>query len=546
MASKTESIMSLLNQIRNDQQLVLPDIQRDFVWSMEQIRLLMDSVMREYPFGSLLFWQTRFLEVPYREFVSDYELGLTFVPKTKAQGQPLRMVLDGQQRLQSLYLAVYGTYGRKRLYFNVTSGPGAKPDSDVPEDGLGGLYRFEFWNEEDSNRPKRLIPVNRIATWPSRLEDAETEKTIADAGLAGDDAGRARSNIRLLRRVLTRSDLVPVETIDDEAPDAASARTLDEVLEIFVRVNTGGTRLSRADLMFSFLKSKWQGARVSFDDLVAKVESTCPLGIDKDFIIRGLLLVTDSPVVYEVANVQRHWQALEPAFEQFANALKSTLDFVRSPDVGIRSRSLVQPLATLFPLIYYLYQFKNGSVPDEERRSLRSLLYFLLFNGFVRSEARIRYLRDEIRKHKGRPLPLTGLLHVVETMQKNHFVQSSSEMLNNNPRLALNIAQPTICKTTLSWQENPEVDHIFPQSVFRMKYPSLVDDIGNLAYLGKLRNIRKSDDMPMDYFMDVSDTELRDNYLIPDRALLTPERFEEFVANRRGLILERVREFLGR
>ena len=70
MASKTESIMSLLNQIRNDQQLVLPDIQRDFVWSMEQIRLLMDSVMREYPFGSLLFWQTRFLEVPYREFVS--------------------------------------------------------------------------------------------------------------------------------------------------------------------------------------------------------------------------------------------------------------------------------------------------------------------------------------------------------------------------------------------------------------------------------------------------------------------------------------------
>jgi len=276
------------------------------------------------------------------------------------------------------------------------------------------------------------------------------------------------------------------------------------------------------------------------------VESTCPLGIDKDFVIRGLLLVTDAPVVYDVANVQRHWQNLEPAFDQFANALKSTLDFIRSPEVGIRSRSLVQPLQSLFPLIYYLYQFKNGSVPDDQRMSLRSLLYFLLFNSFVRSEARIRYLREEIKKHKGRPLPLASLLHVVETRQKHHFVQSSDEMLNSNVRLALNIAQPTICKATLSWQEVPEVDHIFPQSAFRSKHPNLVDDIGNFAYLGKLRNIRKSADMPEEYFRETSNDELRENFLITDRTMLAAERFEEFVAIRRALILERVKAFLGR
>ena len=114
----------LLRQIRNDQQLVLPDIQRDFVWSMEQIRLLMDSVMRGIPSGRCCsgrhdFWR-------YRTASScDYELGLTFV---EDEGRvSLCMVLDGQQRLQSLYLAVYGTYGRKRLYFNVTSGPGRNP-----------------------------------------------------------------------------------------------------------------------------------------------------------------------------------------------------------------------------------------------------------------------------------------------------------------------------------------------------------------------------------------------------------------------------------
>jgi len=72
-----------------------------------------------------------------------------------------------------------------------------------------------------------------------------------------------------------------------------------------------------------------------------------------------------------------------------------------------------------------------------------------------------------------------------------------------------------------------------------------VDDIGNFAYLGKLRNIRKSNDLPVDYFKDTSDTELRDDYLIPDRSMLSPERFAEFVQMRRALILERVKAFLG-
>src|SRR4051812_15355007 len=140
MPTKTESIQSLLNQIRNDQQLVLPDLQRDFVWDRDQIRLLMDTVMREYPFGSLLLWQTRFLEVPYRNFVQDYSPGITFVPQLKKAGVPLRMVLDGQQRLQSLYIAVFGTHDRRRLYFNITSGPGAAQDDS--DDALEAAYRF--------------------------------------------------------------------------------------------------------------------------------------------------------------------------------------------------------------------------------------------------------------------------------------------------------------------------------------------------------------------------------------------------------------------
>lgn len=97
----------------------------------------MDSIMRGYPFGLLLFWNTQFLEVVYREFVTDYTKGQTFVTKVKPKGHKMRMVLDGQQRLQSLYVAIFGTYDGRRLFFNITSGPkGCRPRGRLHRPGL--------------------------------------------------------------------------------------------------------------------------------------------------------------------------------------------------------------------------------------------------------------------------------------------------------------------------------------------------------------------------------------------------------------------------
>jgi uncharacterized protein with ParB-like and HNH nuclease domain len=109
MSSRTSSIAHLLNLIR-DNNIVLPDLQRDFVWYLDQIRMLFDSLMREYPFGSLLIWETRFVEVPYREFARDFRPGMTFVTKSKLAGKPKKMVLDGQQQLQAFFLGRYGTH----------------------------------------------------------------------------------------------------------------------------------------------------------------------------------------------------------------------------------------------------------------------------------------------------------------------------------------------------------------------------------------------------------------------------------------------------
>jgi Protein of unknown function (DUF1524) len=90
-----------------------------------------------------------------------------------------------------------------------------------------------------------------------------------------------------------------------------------------------------------------------------------------------------------------------------------------------------------------------------------------------------------------------------------------------------------------------EVDHIFPQSVYRERYHDLVDDIGNLGYLGKLRNMRKHADNPWEYFKDTPDDELERDFLV-QRSLLEEDKFQEFVSIRRARILDAVRKFLGR
>lgn len=536
-----------MNEIRSGT-MVLPDLQRDFVWTEDQIRLLLDSMLRGYPFGSVLAWNTQFLEVSYRDFVVDFRSGQTFTSKVKPVGAKLRMVLDGQQRLQSLYLAMFGTHDGRRLYFNVTSGPGgtAPDDDDEGEAGTGANYRFAFWNDNAPNMARRFVRVADIIAWPTVREDDEIDAVVAAIPLEGNDARVAKNNLRRLRRVVTDPSLVAVESIDDHVMNAAGARTIPEILEIFVRVNSGGTRLSRSDLMFSLIKSRDIGARRAFDSLVGDVDPGSALGIDKDFVIKGLLTVSDKPPAFDVENVERHYADMLAKFDDFSGALRATIDFCRDADVGLGASKLIQPLNTLFPIVYYLSRQHRCSVPVDQRAALRTVLYFLLFNSFVKSDARIRYLREVLQKRPGVAVPVDALLAVISARQTHFAIATTPELLARNIPLALNLAQPTAARDTLSWQAEPQIDHIFPQATYRPKHGGLVDDIGNLAYLGRLRNIHKSDDEPEAFFEKLSDDVLKADYCIDDRSLLRPDRFTDFVHRRRQALVDRVKIALGR
>src|SRR5438128_1247397 len=174
-------IVSYLNNPDEDGGFWLPNIQRPFVWSEDQIARLFDSIMRQYPISTLLIWRTK-SEIKRRRFIDNYKhsLKLTdyYVPSdTKVK----RLVLDGQQRLQSLYIGLKGSYQGRELYLDILSG-----DVVAPEDIR---YKFRFLSTEESAWPwvkfKSLVFSSAGA---SKL----AETVISAAGAELSDAQRER------------------------------------------------------------------------------------------------------------------------------------------------------------------------------------------------------------------------------------------------------------------------------------------------------------------------------------------------------------------
>src|SRR5665213_1250371 len=114
----------------------LPSIQRSFVWEADQVYKLLDSLMRDYPIGAFLLWRTGTdLQVRTRRFVRDHGPGPRHIAGDEVIEHGTYLVLDGQQRLQSLCLALVGSYDGKRLYFKADSSP--VQDSDT-------RFHFQF------------------------------------------------------------------------------------------------------------------------------------------------------------------------------------------------------------------------------------------------------------------------------------------------------------------------------------------------------------------------------------------------------------------
>ncbi len=291
--------------------IVLPAMQRPFVWKEDQITKLVDSLVRGFPLGTALLWKTATMQ-RYRRFQKDVQpdAGIT-VDFDSDVSTERYLVLDGQQRLTSLFVAIAGTYDGKKLFVNVLSGEkGEKDPGDV-------YWDCRFLTEKEAKDLNVWPPpagakngtVERAVFVKfqdlTKLHAAKagviaTQRT-AELGLDPTQTTRMTTSYLQGATVLASKTALQIHLIDE---DAAEPMPIEEILEVFVRVNSGGTVLQKSDLLMSLLDLKWNNVQPDLYRGLKEINEARPFTITRDDLLKSVLLAKGSETRFDklVAN----------------------------------------------------------------------------------------------------------------------------------------------------------------------------------------------------------------------------------------------------
>jgi hypothetical protein len=544
-------IVGFLNNAEEEGGFWLPNIQRPFVWSEEQICRLFDSILREYPISTLLAWKTT-STVRRRKFIDNWKEGLRlsdfYVPE---DSKKKCLVLDGQQRLQSLYIGLTGSHNGKELYFDILSGEVAAPD-DVK-------YRFEFLEGQDARFPWVRFK-DLIFTTKKKREILQDLEVLQGGPLNSTQAEKIEDHLDLVDRAFKMEEVVTYQELD--SIDNPTLYTEDDVVEIFIRANSGGTKLGKSDLLFSLLSAKWDVANERMEELLESLNKH-GFAFDRDFVLKASLALLGQGARYEVDKFRKPGvrQQVEQKWDDIASAIQEVLDFVRSKTF-IQGDKALPTYLVLIPLVYVRYHF-----PTEWKRARDVDAYLLraslagafggnvdnLLDGLIRRIAELKgFDMNEVfgvMRSQGRSLELT----------EDRFWQMGygSETIH----LLFNLWYRDFNYTPAYDNNLPQVDHVFPQSALRkvkienpetgrrdlMKYREAErNQLANCMLLTREENGAggKWDILPTEWFAGKSADYLAMHLIPRDRALWEMERFQDFIVARKELIRDKFKHLL--
>jgi flagellar motility protein MotE (MotC chaperone) len=512
MSYKPRSLFRIIEDVNT--QLFLPHIQRPFVWEEDQMIRLFDSLMRNYPIQTLLFWRTKD-EIKARRFMDvidwDAELsGLYDTIKSAANTEKV-FVLDGQQRIQTLYALFKGGTeaqdgsGRQDAYLDVTSG------DHLINDDL--LYRVTFTASPPS------LPNYRIADLLSKDEQKNSEELADELNEQLDDLlteepeeerarqRRVRRNISQLVSLLREEKYFWVQELDG----VANEFSYKKVLDIFVRVNSGGTKLDASDLMFAVMKEGWADVEEAIENTTELLNGT-NLQFDKTFPLKCLLVAhgrgaeanpekfTGTAGETLLAEIEASWDKAERAFMELR-------DFIEQ-DLKLYADKVIRSYNSFIPLFDYL--FHNPS-PDEQNRIFMRAYHYKaqLFGWYSQStDALVNALHGIVGKPQSKSFPLEEIKDYIRKSRGSAVELQSSHLKENRLRfIILNLIYVDRMGTApfnVKYKGNePHVDHIYPQHALRTRLGftgSDINHIGNFRFIGATDNQRKRAELPASYF----------------------------------------------
>jgi hypothetical protein len=341
----------------------LPAIQREFVWPPDRIEQLFESLMRGYPIGTLLLWEVRqpaIHEFQFYELMRDFDVRRPHNVKVDLSKRDECLgILDGQQRVTALYLGLRGSHTTKlpRLWWD---NPKAFPNKRLyinllyqrPADEVEQRYQIRFLTQEQATASDQSFwfPVGQILEFETMSALRQWRRTTP----YHDDPTFLDTSDELWVTVHSAANITYfLETGQD----------LDEVLEIFVRLNRGGVPLSYSDLLLSLATATWKthDAREEVYRLVEILNTECgSFDFSKDFVLKTSLVFSGGDVRFKARNIRKR-EGLEHIWEPVAECLRVTARLLN--DFGFDWQTLTATNAAI-PIAYYLYRRQLG---DEYR-----------------------------------------------------------------------------------------------------------------------------------------------------------------------------------
>lgn len=517
MSYKPSSLFNLLQNINNG--IYLPHIQRPFVWEEEQMLKLFDSLMRNYPIQTLLFWKTKD-EIKARKFMGvvewDADLSDYYEPNVSKEGYEKTFVLDGQQRLQTLFATFSGAIQgpnkeRMEAYFDTSSG------DRLSDDGL--LYTLKFSQEplphpwyrvadlvgKDSQRVAEEL-ADEMNESLDKIESSLAQEAQPTPATQKAREKRVRRNFGQLVSLLREDKHFWIQELDG----VANNFTYATVLDIFVRVNSGGTKLDASDLMFAAMKEGWDEIEEAIEETTELLNST-NVGFDKTFPLKCLLVVhgrgaevsavkfTGEDGAKLLSDMKAGWDRAEAAFQELRDFLKT--------DLKVYAEKVVRSHNSFIPLFDYLY---FNPKPNERSRALMKGYYYKaqLFGWYSKgTDSVINGLHSVVGQVSPGGFPMQSVKDYFmgrgypTDLVKGHLEQTRLRFLLLNLVYVDQMgASPFDVKNK---GNDPHIDHIYPRHGLLNTLglqSAEVNTLGNYRFVGATDNIRKRAERPDSYF----------------------------------------------
>lgn len=550
----------------DEEKFVLPVIQRSLVWTEEKMELLYDTVLKGNSFGGIMVIDEDKGSKPlfsYRPFTKDGN----FIESKEVEKlrQQQSFVIDGQQRLQSFYIGLKGSINDKELYFDLFS-------------DYNSLFEFKF-EKYEKDLPKTSKEIeDRVITkyfwYPAKellrkLRDTDDEEIVADEIISNNNIEEKNEkdhigkNIKAFYKNIISSESLGISkvNINKKLPEIDNRQ---RIVELFRRLNDGGTKLSSFDLVASILKGfSWE--MESF--LREMLQDNEDIGLSQENLIKLIFLLQD--------NYNKEMASIEASDAQFAidnkDKIKATIialkKFLKNARLYEYYKDENRSFIPLFFIAYHLFHkdinnqqlenyFDNFETSNEDFPLIKQWIFHSLLNGVFRSRGAgwipyrtgIKKILETIKEYKNQKFPVKKLFEVYI----NHPITFNTDYLTNNNFDKLDDLDSSFIYYLIYGKaiRTNDIDHIMPKSILEKKKYDLwdINSIKNFQLLDYGTN--RGDKNAKSFFDWISNPKYVKNkeeylkiHLIPTNEEFWKEKnFKSFIEERRKLIIEKIRQ----